>query len=272
MIFLGREIHEQRDYSEKLLEKLMKKQKDILQKHKYVVKGNKSFAQLGEDRKIIVTAQRNEGEGKKPEEAIITLKVCGIHPLTFLEKTADMKNEGKYYATFIWKGDPEEPEGIKLAELMKIKGIGLAKASTIQASFELNKRINSGKLPIKKVKNSSDIAKYYMEKMKDLKKEHLIAVFLDSKNKIIKDEVISIGTLDSSLVHPREVFKEAIKNSASSMILIHNHPSGDPTPSEEDLEITRKMMEVGEELEINVLDHVIIGDNNWWSWKERALE
>lgn len=157
---------------------------------------------------------------------------------------------------------------LSLNELMKIRGIGLAKASTIQAAFELNKRINAGKLPSKKVKSASDIAHYYREKMKDLKKEHLIAVFLDSRNKIIKDEVISIGTLDSSLVHPREVFKEAIKNSASSLILVHNHPSGDPNPSEEDKHVMDVFLEAGKLLNIKVIDHVIIGNNRWWSWME----
>ena len=105
------------------LEKIDEKTKRYVAEAQVCVKGNSNFAQLGEDKKIIVTAQRSEGEGKKPEEAIITLKVCGIHPLTFLEKTADMKNKGKYYATFIWKGDPEE---IKLSELMKINNVQTA--------------------------------------------------------------------------------------------------------------------------------------------------
>ena len=152
---------------------------------------------------------------------------------------------------------------LSLNELMKIRGIGIAKASAIQAAFELNKRIDAGKLPAKKVKSASDIAHYYREKMKDLKKEHLIAVFLDSRNKIIKDEVISIGTLDSSLVHPREVFKEAIKNSASSVILVHNHPSGDPNPSEEDKHVMDVFLEAGELLGIKVLDHLIVGEKKW---------
>src|SRR3989344_9232605 len=103
----------------------------------------------------------------------------------------------------------ENLNSLSLQELMKIKGIGLAKGAKIIAAFELSKRVNSGKICEKVIKNPSDIASYYIEKLKDLKKEHFIAVFLDSKNKIIKDEVISIGTLNSSLVHPREVFKEA---------------------------------------------------------------
>ena len=152
---------------------------------------------------------------------------------------------------------------LSLQELMEIKGIGLAKASKLVVGFELSKRVNSGKICEKVVKNPSDIAKYYMEKLKDLKKEHFIAVFLNSKNKIIKDEVISIGTLNSSLVHPREVFKEAIKNSANSLILVHNHPSGDPTPSGEDI-LTKTMLEnAATTVGINILDFIIVGRENY---------
>ena len=152
---------------------------------------------------------------------------------------------------------------LSLQELMEIKGIGLAKASKLVVGFELSKRVNSGKICEKVVKDPSDIAKYYMEKLKDLKKEHFIAVFLNSKNKIIKDEVISIGTLNSSLVHPREVFKEAIKNSANSLILVHNHPSGDPTPSGEDI-LTKTMLEnAATTVGINILDFIIVGRENY---------
>ena len=152
---------------------------------------------------------------------------------------------------------------LSIQELMKIKGIGLAKASKLIAAFELSKRVSSGKICEKIVKNPSDIASHYIEKLKDLKKEHFIAVFLDSKNKIIKDEVISIGTLNSSLVHPREVFKEAIKNSANSIILVHNHPSGSVEPSDEDYRVNKVLVETGNLVGIKVLDHLIVGDGKW---------
>ena len=154
---------------------------------------------------------------------------------------------------------------LSLNELTKIKGIGLAKASKIISAFELSKRVSSGRICEKIVKNPADIAKYYMEKLKDLKKEHFIAVFLDSKNKIIKDEIISIGTLNSSLVHPREVFKEAIKNSANSIILVHNHPSGNVEPSDEDHRVNKVMVETGDIVGIKVLDHLIVGNGNFFS-------
>ena len=145
-----------------------------------------------------------------------------------------------------------------LTELMNIKGIGLAKAAKLIAAFELSKRVNSGKICEKVITNASDIAHHYMEKLKDKKKEYFIAVFLDSKNKIIKDEVISIGTLNSSLVHPREVFKEAIKCSANAIILVHNHPSGDCEASKADEHIADRFNESGKLLKIKLVDFVII--------------
>lgn len=152
---------------------------------------------------------------------------------------------------------------ISLKQLMEVKGIGIAKASKLIAAFELSKRVSSGKICEKVIKNPSDIANYYIEKLKDFKKEYFIAVFLDSKNKIIKDEVISIGTLNSSLVHPREVFKEAIKNSANSVILVHNHPSGSVEPSDEDYRVNKVLIETGNLVGIKVLDHLIVGDKEW---------
>jgi len=157
----------------------------------------------------------------------------------------------------------ESLNSLSLSELMKIKGIGLAKAAKLIAAFELSKRVNSGKICEKVVNNASDIANYYMERLKDKKKEYFIAVFLDSKNKIIKDEVISVGTLNSSLVHPREVFKEAIKNSANSIILVHNHPSGDCEASENDIDITKRIAKSADIVDIKVLDHIIITEKGW---------
>ena len=182
---------------------------------------------------------------------------------TFGENVIDMSNR------LISCYGLDKLNSLSLKELMQIKGIGEAKACTILAAFELNKRVNAGKICEKVVNNASDIANYYMEKMKDLKKEHLIAVFLDSKNKIIKDELISVGTLDSSLVHPREVFKSAIKNSAASIILVHNHPSGDVNPSKADEHIADRFNESGKLLKIKMKDHILIGKDNYYSFREK---
>lgn len=161
----------------------------------------------------------------------------------------------------------EKLSQMSIIELEKIKGIKLAKACRIISSFEISKRVSCGKLNYLQIKKPTDVVKHYIPKLKDLKKENLIAVFLDKKNKIITDCIISIGTVDSSIAHPREIFKEAVKNSASSIILVHNHPSGDPMPSNEDILITKAIRESGELVGIPLLDHIIIGGDRWKSIK-----
>ncbi|PIO07905.1 hypothetical protein COU59_02510 [Candidatus Pacearchaeota archaeon CG10_big_fil_rev_8_21_14_0_10_34_12] len=155
-----------------------------------------------------------------------------------------------------------------LKELQEIKGIGPGKAMQILAMAELGKRYSQSKNPVKKVTNAKDVFNYFHERLKDEKQEHFYVLILNNQNIIIKEELISKGILDSAILHPREVFKPAIKNSASKIILIHNHPSGNPEPSKEDLEITKQLIEVGELMGIKVLDHVIVGYGSWWSWVE----
>lgn len=157
-------------------------------------------------------------------------------------------------------------------ELTKVKGIGECKASQIIAAVELGKRI-SAQIGEEKVKITSpaDIVNILMEDMRYLKKEHFKAAILDTKNQIITIENISVGNLNSSIVHPREVFNAAIRRSGNSIILIHNHPSGDPTPSKEDINITNRLIESGNILGIKVLDHIVIGDNKYISFKERNI-
>lgn len=173
------------------------------------------------------------------------------------ENVIDMSNR------LISKYGLDKLSSCSIDELKDIKGIGEAKAMQIKAIFELSKRVRAGKICETTVNNSADVAKYYMAKLGDKKKEYFIAVFLDSKNKIISDKVISIGTLNASLVHPREVFKEAMKASANAIILVHNHPSGDPEPSEEDIMITKKLQDVGETVGIAILDHIVIAKDKY---------
>lgn len=154
-----------------------------------------------------------------------------------------------------------------LKELQAIKGIGIAKACQIISAFELSKRGINSKIKNKQIKSAKDVFEYCKLKMSNLDRERFVVLFLDTKNKIIKEEIVSIGTLNSSLIHPREVFKNAIKNSANSVIFVHNHPSGDPTPSDEDKEITKQLFDIGNMLEIKVLDHVIIGKDDYYSFK-----
>lgn len=109
-----------------------------------------------------------------------------------------------------------------------------------------------------------------MKNLRIKKQEEFWVLLLSPKNKIIKDEFVTKGVLDSAIIHPREIFRPAIKNSASKIILIHNHPSGDPNPSNEDLEITNQIIQIGKQIDINVLDHVIVGSKNYWSWIENS--
>ncbi len=160
-----------------------------------------------------------------------------------------------------------------LDSLKKISGIGNDKAATLLAAFELGRRIQqqSKWFSQKKITSPNDIADIFIPVLRDELKERFIVVCLSSANKIIKHETISIGNLNSSIVHPREVFKVAIDTSSASIILIHNHPSGNTEPSNEDISITKKMVEAGKILDIPVNDHVIIAGNNFTSFVERRL-
>lgn len=158
--------------------------------------------------------------------------------------------------------------GCSLKELQEIKGIGQAKAMQILALFEFNKRISSIKNSLKKITCAKDIFDLYHERLKDEKQEKFIVLCLDSKSHILKEETVSVGILDASIIHPREVFKPAIRESAFAVVLIHNHPSGDSTPSIEDIKILKTLNKCGEDLGIPVLDSLIIGNENYWSTKE----
>lgn len=159
-----------------------------------------------------------------------------------------------------------------MQELMKTKGVGACKAAQILAAIEIGKRINYREALSKvKINEPSTIANLYMDEMRYLQKEHFRIVLLDTKNQIIVTEEISVGTLNASIVHPRDVFKAAIKRNSNSMILIHNHPSGDPSPSNEDINITNRLIDAGNLIGIKVLDHIIIGDNRYISFKEKNL-
>nr|WP_040305599.1 DNA repair protein RadC [Caloramator australicus] len=159
-----------------------------------------------------------------------------------------------------------------IEELSSIKGVGLAKAAQIKAAIELGKRLrglrNSNKI---KITSPKDVFNLIGEDMRYLKREFLRVIFLNTKNIVIDIKDISIGSLNSSIVHPREVFSEAIRRSSSSIIICHNHPSGDPEPSMEDINITKRLFEVGKLVGIELLDHIIIGDGCYISLKEKNL-
>jgi len=156
-----------------------------------------------------------------------------------------------------------------LRELQEIKGIGPSKAMQILAMAELGKRYSDSKKPRRFISSAKAVFDLMHEKLKDEKQEHFIVIHLNNRNYYIKEELITKGVLDASIIDAREVFKSAIRNSASRVILVHNHPSGDPKPSKEDIEVTEKLIESGNLLGITVLDHIIIGNNNYWSWREK---
>ncbi len=163
--------------------------------------------------------------------------------------------------------------GASVEELSQLRGIGIAKAAQIKAAFELASRLEgysqTGDKPL--VETPEDVANLVKGKLRDKKKEYFLALLLDTRSHLIKAAEISIGSLDTIIVHPREVFKEAIAASAASVIFVHNHPSGDPEASEDDIQLTKRLTEAGEIVGIAVLDHIIIGDNKYLSLKRQGL-
>lgn len=161
---------------------------------------------------------------------------------------------------------------LSIEQLREIEGIGRVKAIQIKALTELSKRMAATfNVHLKKALTSPvDVCALLMEEMRHMKKEVFKAILLDVKNNVIKQVNISVGSLNSSIVHPREAFSEAVKASCSGIIFVHNHPSGDPEPSREDIETTGRLMDAGNILGIKVLDHVIMGDGKYISLKEKG--
>lgn len=158
-------------------------------------------------------------------------------------------------------------------ELIEIKGIGKAKACQIIAALKLAQQLNTPMYDTPYiVRSPKDVFTLLQAEMKYLQQEHFIIVLLNTKNHVIEQpKTISIGTLNAAIVHPREVFRTAVKHSAASLICAHNHPSGDTTPSQEDIEITKRLIAAGQIIGIEVLDHVIVGDGRYVSLKEDGL-
>ena len=158
-----------------------------------------------------------------------------------------------------------------IEELSSIRGIGLAKSAQIKAAFEISRRLST-QAPSYKSKELTDPEKVYRlikSKLKDYHKEHFYIIALNSRGHSIAE--VSVGSLNASVVHPREVFTEAIKNKAASVVFAHNHPSGDPEPSEDDLLLTKKLVESGKILGIEVFDHIIVAKDGFFSFKNKGL-
>ncbi|MDN7240358.1 DNA repair protein RadC [Planococcus sp. N028] len=158
-----------------------------------------------------------------------------------------------------------------IEEMTSIKGIGQAKAVQLLAAVELGRRLSSKQTDVKyTIRSPKDAASYLMADMTSLKQEHFVVLFLNIKNQVMHRQTIFVGSLNASIVHPREIFREAVRRSAASIVCAHNHPSGNPAPSPEDIDVTKRLMEAGSIIGIELLDHVIIGDHQFTSLKEKG--
>lgn len=192
--------------------------------------------------------------------------------LAILIKTGTREKSAKTIADEILKKykSLNELKNINLEQLTKIKGIGVTKAVSILAAFELSRRINNQVMSLNetKITNSSLVFEYYKNKIGDKNQEYFYCLYLNTAKKVIKDKLLFIGTVNKSVVHPREIFKEAYLLSASGIICVHNHPAGSVFPSKEDINLTNKLVEIGELLGVKIIDHVIITNNNYYSFFE----
>jgi DNA repair protein RadC len=228
---------------------------------------------LGKDAKIMIKDLPYE---ERPRERLIK---HGAQVLSNAELIAIIIGTGSKRESAITLAQRliMEDKGLKfivdssVEKLASIKGIGIAKAVKLKAAVELGRRmmLSTGSDSFT-ITSPEDVISLMMDEMRYLTKEYFKVIMLNVKNKVIAIETISIGSLNTSIVHPREVFKAAIERSCSSIILVHNHPSGDPTPSREDIEVTKRLVEGGNILGIKVLDHVIIGDGRGISLKEKG--
>lgn len=194
--------------------------------------------------------------------------------LAILIKSGTNKYSSKEIASILLKNlhSISDLNNISYKMLTKIDGIGIKKCCVLLAAIELGKRINNYTDNIVNVKlNSSTIVyEYFKNKLVNCKQEHFYCVYLDNSKKIICEKLLFIGTINYSVVHPREVFKEAYYYSASSIICVHNHPSNNILPSEEDLRVTKSLKTIGEILGIKLVDHIIVGTNNYYSFLENG--
>ncbi len=170
-----------------------------------------------------------------------------------------------------YRGEWEALAGASVAELATHRGVGPAKAATVAAALEIGRRMASRPIaPAEAFRTSGQVFAHYGARLAGLKKERFCCLLLDTRNRYLRDEVVSEGSLSSSLVHPREAFRSAVRESASAVIFAHNHPSGDPAPSREDVELTRRLSEAGRVLGIRVLDHVIVGGGRYYSFADEG--
>ncbi len=218
-------------------------------------------------------------EDERPRERLLRFGANGLSTaqlLAIILRTGDKDKSALELARELLMhfSSVKEIEDASVAEFSKIKGIGSAKIAQLKAAFELGRRFLQGGVDnisqTPSFKNSKEVYNYYRPKFYGLKKERFLCAMLDTKNRVFKEAVVSDGILTSSPVHPREVFRYAIKEAAASVLFVHNHPSGDPSPSKDDIDITERLVKTGRIVGINVLDHIIIGDGKYLSLMEKG--
>jgi len=205
--------------------------------------------------------EKSGPQAVKDEELLAILLRTGYKGRNVLEVAKDILKKYPKEKLFL----------LSLEKLKKIKGVGLTRACTLIAAFELTKRmLNEGEDTLPKIQKPEDVIAQ-VTYLRDKKKEYFIVLYLNARNQLLHRETVSIGTLSASLVHPREVFQPAIGLSAASIVLVHNHPSGDSRPSDEDLELTKRLTAAGEIIGIEVLDHIVVSEKSYFSLKQANL-
>ena len=228
------------------------------------VNGNLNIGKMPESEKPREKMMRMGGGSLSNAEILAILIGSGTGGRSALELASEVIAMDGDGIRFLAECRPEE--------LAAVKGIGVAKACTILAAVELGKRIAAvPKDKAVRIERSGDVADMFMEKMRYHKKEHFVSLLINVKGEIIEEVEVSVGDLCSSATHPREVFVDAVRRSAGSVIFLHNHPSGDPNPSRSDIETTKRLIEAGEILGIPVLDHIVIGDGCYVSMRAQGM-
>lgn len=202
-------------------------------------------------------------------------KLSDIDLISLLLRTGSKDLSVRDLATTILLelGSLEELSNTSLERLSKIKGVGEVKAITLLTALELGKRsLKKEENKKKRIKNAEDLYLMFYQDLMPQTQEHFVAVFLNSKNEVIKSKTIFIGSANKSIVHPRDIYKEAIKYSAVKLMCLHNHPSGDPTPSTEDTAFTSRLVEAGNLLQIPLIDHIIIGNHSYYSFYDHVMK
>lgn len=220
---------------------------------------------------------RDLPEEERPREKLLALgaeALSNAELLAILLRTGSARESAVQLAVRLLSrsGGLRLLPGLSMEEMEEIKGLGPAKAVQIKAALELGRRLAT--LPPEEAQSITSpqrAAAIFMEQLRYRRKEYFMILLLNTKNHVISKEEISVGSLNASIVHPREIFNIPLRKSAASVILVHNHPSGDPSPSQEDLEVTRRLVEAGNILGIAVRDHLIIGDGCYFSFKEKGL-